>query len=311
MNQRGGMKSVDFFIVGAPKCGTTALMKYLSRQPGVYFPDLSWGNTGKIEPDHFARDLLSPVDMYYNRDAFEKLYEHAPKTKLWGDASVYHLFSSTAAQNIFTYNSNAKIIIMLRNPAEFLFSYFKEMQFQGIEKRVDLIDALNTPIAMDPANGKAAHVLRYNELATFSAQVERYLTTFPRNQIQIIKFDDFTANTSRFFNNVLRFLDLPPDHSSSFEVVNPSKQVRSHALRSLFQHPTGRIKTIIHCLIPSKQLRTNLFVGAKQIERRINTSTNRDSIPQIQRKYILDEFRGDISKLQKLTTLDLRNWLEV
>lgn len=80
------MTKPEFFIAGAPKCGTTAMQEYLRQHPGIFMPDMK-------EINHFADDLLKQDDPFLKRERYLSLFEGAGENQLAGEASVYYLFS--------------------------------------------------------------------------------------------------------------------------------------------------------------------------------------------------------------------------
>src|SRR5947209_20289335 len=100
------MRRPDFFIVGAPRCATTALNDYLGRHPDIYVPEVK-------ESHHFATDLLSRDDCYRSADNYLALFAGATDEFVIGEASVFYLYSKDAARNIYEFNKRARIIVML------------------------------------------------------------------------------------------------------------------------------------------------------------------------------------------------------
>src|SRR5665648_698992 len=118
------MKKVDFFIVGQPKSGTTALAQFLEEHPEITI-------TIPKETGFWARDLMDESEAFHSTKNFQTVrsmeeytnsFKHANKDQLVGDASTTYLYSKTAAKEIKKYNPKAKIIIMLRNPMDMVYS---------------------------------------------------------------------------------------------------------------------------------------------------------------------------------------------
>ena len=82
----------NLFIVGAPKCGTTAWVEYLSTHPDVYFSPVK-------EPLHFCTDFPG-FRAYPDRTAYEALFANSGSARVRGEASVMYLFSMAAAKEI-------------------------------------------------------------------------------------------------------------------------------------------------------------------------------------------------------------------
>ena len=114
---------VDFFIVGAPKAGTTSLYHYLNEHPQV---EMSL----QKEPDYFSEAAIQEQGIYYGKnridteEKYNTLFNTQKKDVIFGEGSVSYLFYPTVAQDIKAYNSMAKIIIMLRNPIDRAFSHY-------------------------------------------------------------------------------------------------------------------------------------------------------------------------------------------
>src|ERR1700721_383119 len=107
------MVKPNFFIVGAPKSGTSSLYHYLKEHPDVSIP--------KRVIYYFCYDLTFrtpplPENIYLD------YYAGSGNKKAIGDASVFYLLSPGAAKKIHDFNPEAKIIIMLRNPLQMVYS---------------------------------------------------------------------------------------------------------------------------------------------------------------------------------------------
>src|SRR5215472_18741131 len=111
------IKRPDFFIVGAPRCGTTAMGQFLSAHPDIFM--------ARKEMHFFGRDLRFGRRFYRrNLDAYLSEFTGAESRKRAGEASVWYLSSRTAAAEIKEFNPDSRIIIMLREPVEMMFSLF-------------------------------------------------------------------------------------------------------------------------------------------------------------------------------------------
>src|SRR4051812_29453240 len=100
----------DFFIVGAPKCGTTALYEYLASHPYVFMPKTK-------DPHFFCEDMVGSRHAADLKD-YLALFSDAGPDQIVGEASVWYLFSEVAISKIFALRPDAKFIVMLRDPVE-------------------------------------------------------------------------------------------------------------------------------------------------------------------------------------------------
>jgi len=229
MNSVGDIVKPNFFIVGAAKCGTTSLYKYLAQHPQVFMPEIKEPYT--LCPDlsiHHRWDLES-VDKYL------QLFEPAKGFKAVGEASVWYLLSAESPKLIKQMCEQAKIIIMLRQPADFLYSLHGQYLWVQNEDILDLAEALDAQ--PDRKQGrrmpKSCHFpegLQYEWVADFPTQVARYYDVFGRDNTKVILFDDFVSDTRAVYEDVLRFLGLSPDSEADLRKHNAASD---HTLRNL------------------------------------------------------------------------------
>lgn len=81
----------DFFLVGAPKCGTTAMYQYLRRHPAIFMCPVK-------EPEFFSRNPGDPAA--YSLEEYLTLFDGVKEEKRIGEASVGYLAAPTAAARI-------------------------------------------------------------------------------------------------------------------------------------------------------------------------------------------------------------------
>ncbi len=204
----------NFFIVGAPKCGTTALYEYLRPHPNIFMPRVK-------EPHFFAKDL-GTYPFIKTLDDYTRLFADRGEQHLSvGEASVYYLRSSTAIANIHAFNPDAKIIAMFRNPVEMVHSLHSQLLYVAEESEPDFETAWRMQaqrregIGLPPAS-RGGFLVQYAEVGAFGTQAERLLSTFPPAQVKIILYDDFAASPKAVYDDVIRFLGIPHDGRTPF-----------------------------------------------------------------------------------------------
>ena len=230
----------DFLIVGAPRCGTTFMYEYLDQHPQIYMSPVK-------EPQHFATDLdsgsyLDLLSFMRGRQTYRALFDGAKPDQLTGEASTWHLYSKAAAKNIKAANPDARIIIMLRDPVEMLYSLHGRRHYGGSEDLADFAQALAAEA--DRKQGrhispKARNVtaLFYRDVGRYHDQVKRYLDVFGRDRVHIIIFEDFRADPAGAYRETLEFLGVDPTFEPNFNVVNASAARRSWRLQQLLLSP--------------------------------------------------------------------------
>jgi hypothetical protein len=298
------VRKPNFFVVGAPKCGTTAMQAYLERHPNVYMPRVK-------ESHHFATDLLASHDPYRSVDKYMSMFRDARTEKIVGESSVFYLYSKKAAENIREFNEDSKILAMVRNPVEWLESYHSQLVFNGDENILDLGRALEAEQErkrgnLIPENLRFAERLFYSEVLRFSEQIQRFFDTFGRDRVHVIVYDDLKKDTLRTYQKILKFLAVAPHFYEDFEVVNANKRVRSRILQSFTNHPPPWVRAGGRALMPR-----SLRVALKGRLKRFNTKFEaRSAMDPELRRHLQGRFSGEVQQLSTLLGRDLTGWSE-
>jgi hypothetical protein len=197
----------DFIIVGAQKAGTTALFRILNEHSKIK------GAGGK-ELHFFDRDPLIIKGKYSN---YHNYFKGLKEGCIYFEATPSYLYHPEAAQRIFKYNPDIKIIISLRNPADRALSawtmyhhHFKtdEENFQYYDERSfeqAIEEELKTYKSDTWANNKRSYINR----GIYYTQIKKYLDTFPKENILIIESKELSKNHSATVKNICDFLGQP------------------------------------------------------------------------------------------------------
>lgn len=221
----------DFYVVGHPKSGTTALYEMLRGHPQIFMPDLK-------EPRWFAPDLRvrfqpsGPSDaprlvLPETLDEYLALFEAARPDQLIGEASPSYLRSRAAAGLIAAAQPTAKIIAVLREPAGFLRSLHLEFVQNHVEQEQDLRRAFENERLPGNEGGEGPPATRYSDRVRYVEQLERFAGHFPREQILVLIYDDFRRDNEGTVRRVLDFLGVAADQPIPVIEANPTVHVRS------------------------------------------------------------------------------------
>jgi hypothetical protein len=224
-----GRKVPDFWIVGHPKSGTTALYEMLRSHPEIYMPDLK-------ETLFFARELhpgLRPSDPQPDTlEAYLALFADAGPGQRAGEASPSYLRSRKAAARIAQLQPDARIIAILREPADFLRSMHLELLKDHVETEKDLRRAM----AREQERSEQKPVLWYStERVQYAAQLRRYHQAFPPEQVLVLVYDDFRADNDGTVRRVLDFLGVDNDAPVAGSEANRTVLVRSPRMYETFR----------------------------------------------------------------------------
>ena len=309
--------SRGFFIVGAPKCGTTALHVYLNKHPSIFMPWIK-------EPHYFASDLeksrVRPID---DPTEYFALFDAAANEHLVvGEASVFYLSSAVALANIKEFNADAKIIVMVRNPIDMFASLHSQLYFTLDEDQKDIQIAWDLQerraAGLDlPRTTRIPKILQYLKTCSLGAQLQSLLSLFDRSQVHIIVFDNFVKDTRGEYEKLVSFLGLPNDNRTVFERVNENKAIRHRWLAHLYHDRSylksfwqGIERTRARFNIPYDSFIRRLYLYMHGLYMESNSlSLDRDPLsPQFRKKLSLT-FKADVALLSRLLNEDLSYWL--
>jgi hypothetical protein len=296
----------NFFIVGAPKCGTTALYEYLRPHPSIFMPKVK-------EPHFFARDL-GTYPLIKTPEAYTALFADSTERHLRvGEASVYYLRSSTAIRNIYEFNPDAKLIAMFRNPVDMVHSFHSQLLYVSQESVDDFETAWRLQARRSqgldlPPRSRGAFRFQYAEMGRFGTQAQRLLSTFPAAQVKVILYDDFAVSPRNVYDEVIGFLDIPHDNRTEFPRINENKRARVGWLQSFMLKPPPVLR---EAYLGLKQM-----VGAKHLDAikqgvidRITVKERRPPLSPQFRAELVETFREEVALLSRLLNRDLSHWV--
>lgn len=296
--------SPSFFIVGAPKCGTTALYRYLSGHPLVFMPRLK-------EPHFYSTDLpgLRAIE---NVNAYRALFRDASPSALVGEASASYLMSQDAVPAILRDNPEARFIVMLRDPIAMAHALHAENVFNLSEENEDFRKAWALQDVRSGGAGISKYclepqMLQYRHVCAIGDQLERLFDVTKPAQRHVVLFDDFTVDAAHCYFDVLTFLGLPRDDRRAFSKVNENRRIRSRGLATLHR----RLPQLMGSLYaPAKRLGNRLGIRPSQIVARHNVITEKRSPLETDFHHELKtHFRPQVEKLSRMLDRDLSNWM--
>ena len=283
---------VDFFIVGAPKAGTTSLFYYLNKNKGICMSSIK-------EPNFFSSQDLKIQKIYYdslildNLKEYERIFTPKNKQQIIGEASVSYLFYPNVANRIFDYNPRSKIIIILRDPVERAFSHYSmDLRLGHVKLSLDELFDLGLN------NKDNLFFQQYILLGQYYEQVNRYIEVFGRENICVKFYDELKLDASSFYSDILKFLQQENDHNIDFnQPFNKSKLPSNKFIKWLYSWPIIRkISLIFLPLSVIEFININFF------------KENNNIINNDLKSKLHSFFLEDIEKLEKLLSKDLNSW---
>jgi hypothetical protein len=207
----------DFFIVGAPKCGTTSLAAWLSGHPAVFIAHPK-------EPSYFDTD--SPRVGVRRLDHYLRCFSAAkPEHRAIGEASPNYLFSAVAVRGILKFNRDARFIVALRDPVRMAPSLHAQLYYNHHE---DLPDFTAAWAAQErrrrgidlPAHCRLPQFLQYRAACSVGTQLARLYEVAGRERVCVVLLDDLDGQPRAEYLRILDFLGVPDDGRAIFPTLN-------------------------------------------------------------------------------------------
>ncbi len=239
------MKKPNLFIVGQAKSGTSALHSFLDKHKDICM-------SFEKEPNFFSTDLHKESDKFHGKKVYFQIRKVKDYLKIFsdldrkivGEASTSYIYSSSAAENIHTFNKNGKILVVFREPVSFLYSLHSQYVSETTEDVKDFEEALS--LEKDrrkglrvPKRAWSPSIYFYRERIKYLEQIKRYVKLFDKKNIKVIVFEDFVKDNKKVYLEILDFLGVDSSGVDlSFKKVNPNKKVRFGFLYSIFRSPS-------------------------------------------------------------------------
>lgn len=309
MNENHLAPFPNFFIIGAPKCGTTALYDILRQHPEIYMSSVK-------EPHYFTFEgevpmFQGPGGGYFRRVAITRpldylmLFAGASGHRAIGEASPSYLRSQVAAKRIHRAAPNAKLIAVLRQPAARAYSHFQYLRFHGVEPISSFADALEQENIRKALGWSSIHF--YRQGGYYFSNLSRYYELFPREQIKIYLYDEWNQSPMTVLQDLFRFLEVDPHFIPKLRRSNVTLTPHYPRMNHLAKHPE-RIEKLLSSFTPSF-FKKQIVVGIQKINKTLNLAPPPTISRDIYRE-LTESYREDILQLQELIGRDLTHWLK-
>lgn len=216
-----------FIIAGAQKCGTSSLFAYLSEHPQV-FPAF------RKEVKYFEAHY--PLGEAWYRANFPLRVKLSQAEGITGEASPNYLLFPEVPGRIAVDLPEVRLIILLRNPVERAYSHYQHMRRRkkewlpfgaAIAVEAERLAGELEKTAADPDHPHEAFInFSYLARGRYMEQLARFGEHFPREQMLILKSEDFYRNPAQIYAEVLNFLELPGWELPAYPAKNQGSYTR-------------------------------------------------------------------------------------
>lgn len=287
----------DFFIIGAPKCGTTSLAAWLADHPRVHMAHPK-------EPSFFDTD--SPRVGVRRLDHYLRCFNGANDQHLAvGEASPNYLHSQVAVGAIREFNPSARVVVALRDPVRMAPSLHAQLFYNQHEDLADFTAAWNAQErrrhGIDlPQHCRLPQFLQYREACALGTQLARVYQFFGRDRVHVVLLDDIEADAQREYQRILQFLGVPDDGRSQFAVYNAASargDIRTWLPARNFGYLKQRLG-VSHFSLRDWTHRPPVLPSANVM---------RATLPPALRQELVDAFAGEVQLLESMLGRDLHS----
>jgi hypothetical protein len=303
------MRLPDFLVVGAAKAGTVSLYHYLAQHPDIFMCPVNECNFFALETADLTSDYQGPVDRVLldqhcttTIEAYRTLFRGAASHQVVGECSPLYLFSHLAAARIQHHVPHAKIIAILRQPADRAFSTYQHLRRGGIEPIRDFRDAIRAEPARRAEGWGPSPFWYYAEMGFYVRQLQRYYALFGRRQVFVRLHEDLRQDAVGLLKDICAFVGVDPGFSADVSTRhNLGGTPRRAWLHRLMTRP-GPTKQLLKAIVPTRARR-------RVRDRLAEWNTDKPRLDPALRTELTGTYREDIQALQDLIDRDLSHWL--
>ncbi|MFZ3583982.1 hypothetical protein ACOI1H_17670 [Loktanella sp. DJP18] len=289
------MTTPNFYVIGAPKCGTETVASWLQMHPDVFVPN-------RALPNFHAHDF---ADSIADAGYYASLYLGVQSIAI-GEVSPWYLTSQVAVSNILSTNPDARFIVCLRNPIDMAWVLHSAAVADAREHVLDFSVAWAMSHIRRQGRGARYGVdpktIDYSGLSSVGDQLLRLSGQVESNKIHVVFLDDVLSSPANTWADLQSFLeidhhDIPNYTIEDFLVERPLPGF--HALVRRLADTKGAI-------LPQRFLRWGLADRINGWNRRTGTLIE---MPDLMRQRVADYLSDDIGMLSAITDRDLSHWV--
>jgi Sulfotransferase family len=232
----------DFFVIGAPKAGTTALHAALATHPQLFLSSVK-------EPKFFLCDEQPPPrekgpgdahsaqEWVWRRDRYEALFDGAPPGALRGESTPFYLSDFRAQRRMREAVPEARLIAVVRDPVDRAYSNWAHLWADGLEPEADFL----TACALEDERAAAgwARFWRYRRLGRYGEQLDHLLSLFASEQVHVLRYRELVDAPAAAVDGICAFLgvdegvvsEVPSANVSTYVPPSPAGRVLQEAVR--------------------------------------------------------------------------------
>jgi hypothetical protein len=295
------MISPNTFLIGVQKGATTSVYNWLSQHPEICAP------VALKDFEYFTRKEYF-TDKNLLNSFYKEVYNYE---EIIMQGSVHYIFFEQALKRIKEYCSDAKFILILRNPVDRAISayhYAVKFNYENL--------SIEEAFAKEEERLKSDDIrilseLTYKEHGLYYKQIKKFYEYFDENQIEIQLYEDVSKRPEEVTKSIFKFLGVDTKFVPEYKSLNNTGEVKSKFLQKVgFGNNPIRnffVRKVLRCFLSENQWAKFRFYiihkNTKSKNKNYIEETNSEFIEKLKSFY-----REDIKKLETLINKDLSSW---
>jgi len=298
----------DFFLIGAPKAGTSALHAALALHPDLFLSRVKepkYYMCGDSPPPAYRGpgDAHSNQEWIWQRERYLSLFDEAPEGSLRGESTPFYLYNRDARRRIAVDRPDAKLIAVLRDPVDRAYSNWMHLWMDGLEPRGDVVEAISHE--QKRVDNGWAPFWHYQGLGMYGRQVQDLYDHFPREQVLLLRYRSLVDEPDKVLNRVFDFLGVDGQEVDQIPSDNSRVFVRD-GVRARTVGPVIRAGAAVGAFLPPKVWRTISKPLISQLHK--GGDSARPKLTPEQRELLVAPHRADIELLEQVTGESFEDW---
>lgn len=274
-----------FLICGAPKAGTTSLYRYVEQHTDVCM-------SAEKETGFFLENYHRGIDWLSDTH-----YRHYDGETAIGEATTGMMRDRNAPARIAKHLPDAKLLFVLRNPIDRIYSHFDFHRSAGV---VSPDASFSNLIRDSTSEWRNVQI----DLGMYHDHLTRYQRHVDRSQMQVHRFEELTTDPEAVMRDTYAFIGVDPAFSpDTSRRYNKSQQPRNATVYRLLRRAWEPVKKQldVYALDATQQLRhtlRSLFL----------TDAERPEMNEADRRYLRDLYAEPNARLAEWLGVDLSHW---
>ena len=290
----------NLVVIGAYKCGTTMLQRFLEQHPDVFVPTVKEPNYWAFAGMSDAECSAHPSARWSIRDAADylALFDGASDADVVAEVSPEYLPSTHARIRLAEIaDERVRFVVILRDPVDRAYSDFMMYRRDGVEPLDDFEAALELQEERRAAGLPTGY---YLETGRYARQLAPWFDSFGSDRMLVLLYDDLKLDPHGVASRLYEFAGVDASFvATSTDAVNVSGVPDTAALRLAYSL-RRRAGPAIRDRVPVRIKRT--------IDRLLQQRLTRVPLDADVRSRLVLGLQADIEDLRRLIDQPLDEW---